>query len=53
MTLSKTNNRNRLFPWTLSGIQSFLSSEDFFNDDYFTTDHLVPAMNVKENETNF
>ncbi|MBJ6367498.1 Hsp20/alpha crystallin family protein [Snuella sedimenti] len=53
MTLIKFNNRNRLFPWNNSGLKSFLSSDDFFNDDFFVEDSLMPAMNVKEHEKNF
>jgi len=53
MSLIKFNNRNRLFPWTNNGLKSFLSSDDFFNDDFFEEDSLMPAMNVKENEADF
>jgi HSP20 family protein len=54
MSLIKFNNRNRLLPsWTNDGLKSFLSSDDFFNSDFFEEDSLMPAMNVKEHENNF
>lgn len=53
MSLIKFNNRNRLFPWNNSALKSFLSSDDFFNDDFFSEDSLMPAMNVKEHENDF
>lgn len=54
MSLIKFNNRRRLFP-SLSndGLKSFLSSDDFFNNDFFDEDSLMPAMNVKESENDF
>ncbi|HCY82953.1 MAG TPA: heat-shock protein [Xanthomarina gelatinilytica] len=53
MSLIKFNNRNRLFPWSNTDLKSFLGSDDFFNDDFFSEDSLMPAMNVKENPTDF
>jgi HSP20 family protein len=54
MSLIKFNNGNRLLPsWTNDGLKSFLSSDDFFNSDFFEEDSLMPAMNVKEHEDNF
>ena len=54
MSLIKFNNRRRLFPsWTNEGLKSFLSSDDFFNNDFFEEDSLMPAMNVKEHEDDF
>ncbi|MBC3846648.1 Hsp20/alpha crystallin family protein [Winogradskyella echinorum] len=54
MSLIKFNNRNRLFPsWNNDSLKSFLSSDDFFNDDFFEEDSLMPAMNVKEHEDDF
>ena len=50
MSLIKFNNR---FPWNTSALSNFLSADDFFNDDFFTKDSLMPAMNVKENDDNF
>lgn len=50
MSLIKFNNR---FPWNSSALTNFLSADDFFNDDFFTKDSLMPAMNVKENDDNF
>ena len=55
MSLIKKN-KQRLFPWdnTLINpwdntmLKGFLSSDDFFNDDFFEKDSLMPAMNVKE-----
>lgn len=52
MTLIKFNNRNRLLPWN-NGLKSFLSSDEFFNDDFFDEDGLMPAMNIKEQDENF
>lgn len=53
MTLIKFRNRNRLFPWNNANLKSFLSSDDFFNNDFFEEDSLMPAMNVKEHEEDF
>ena len=55
MSLIKKN-KQRLFPWSNPTInpwdntmlKSFLSTDDFFNDDFFEEDSLMPAMNVKE-----
>lgn len=55
MTLVKFNNRNRLFPWTWSNdrLKDFLSSEEFFDDDFFEENSLMPAMNIKDHEKDF
>jgi HSP20 family protein len=54
MSLIKFNNRKRLFPsWTNDSLKSFLSSDDFFNNDFFDEDSLMPAMNVKEHKDDF
>lgn len=50
MTLIKFSNR---FPWNSSVFSNFLNADDFFKDDFFTKDSLMPAMNVKENDNNF
>ena len=54
MSLIKFNNRNRLFPsWNTDSLKSFLSSDDFFHNDFFEEDSLMPAMNVKEHDKDF
>ncbi len=54
MSLIKFNNRNKLFPsWNNDSLKSFLSSDDFFNNDFFEEDSLMPAMNVKEHDDDF
>ncbi|RSK40417.1 Hsp20/alpha crystallin family protein [Mangrovimonas spongiae] len=54
MSLIKFNNRRPLLPsWTNDGLKSFLSSDDFFNNDFFEEDSLMPAMNVKEHDSDF
>jgi len=54
MSLIKFNNRNRLFPtWNNDSLKSFLGSDDFFNNNFFEEDSLMPAMNVKEHEKDF
>ena len=54
MSLIKFNNRNRLFPsWNNESLKNFLSNDDFFNNDFFEEDSLMPAMNVKEHEDDF
>lgn len=54
MSLIKFNNRKRLFPsWNNDGLQTFLNSDDFFNNDFFEEDCLMPAMNVKEHDEDF
>lgn len=54
MSVIKFNNRRRLFPsWTNDSLKSFLSSDDFFNNDFFEEDSLMPAMNVKEHDDDF
>lgn len=57
MSLIKKN-KQRLFPWnspminpwTNTMLKSFFSADDFFNDDFFEEDSLMPAMNVHETE---
>ena len=53
MSLIKFNNRNQLFPWNNNGLKNFLSTDEFFNDDFFEEDSLMPAMNVKEHNDDF
>ena len=53
MSLIKFNNRNRLFPWNNDNLKSFLSSDDFFENDFFESDTLMPAMNVIEHDKDF
>ena len=54
MSLIKFNNRNRLFPsWNNESLKNFLSSDDFFNNDFFEEDSLMPAMNVMEHDNDF
>ena len=53
MSLIKFNNRNRLFPWNNDNLKSFLSSDDFFENDFFEADALMPAMNVLEHDKDF
>ncbi|WP_044397455.1 Hsp20/alpha crystallin family protein [Lacinutrix sp. Hel_I_90] len=53
MSLIKFNNTNRLFPWSNTSLKDFLGSDDFFNNDFFEEDSLMPAMNVKENTNDF
>ncbi len=50
MSLIKFNER---FPWNKSVLTNFLNADDFFNDDFFAKDSLMPAMNVKENDDDF
>lgn len=50
MSLIKFNNR---FPWNTSALTNFLTADDFFNDDFFTKDSLMPAMNVIEHDDDF
>ena len=55
MSLIKKN-KQRLFPWNSplinpwdnTMLKGILSTDDFFNDDFFEEDSLMPAMNVKE-----
>lgn len=51
MSLVKLNRRR--FPWINDGVPSWLDADEFFADDFFQTERNVPAMNVKENKTNF
>lgn len=54
MSLIKFNNRNKLFPsWNNDSLKSFLSTDDFFNNDFFEEDSLMPAMNIKEHDQDF
>ena len=54
MTLIKFNNRNRLLPtWGNDNFKSFLSNDNFFKNDFFDEDSLMPAMNVKEHNQDF
>ena len=51
MTLTKFKKRN--FPWISETFPTWLNTEDFFSDDFFTTERNVPAMNIKETDTTF
>lgn len=54
MSLIKFNNSNRLLPsWSNENLKSFLGSDDFFMNDFFEKDSLMPAMNIKELDTEF
>lgn len=54
MNLTKFKNRNRLFPtWNNDNLNTFLSYDDIFNNDFFEDDSLMPAMNVKEHKKDF
>lgn len=50
MSLIKFNSR---FPWKNPVLTNFLNTDDFFNDDFFTKDSLMPALNIKENDNDF
>jgi HSP20 family protein len=52
MSLIKFNDRLR-FPWTPSALTNFLDADDFFNDDFFVKDNLMPAINVIEKDNEF
>jgi HSP20 family protein len=54
MTLVKFNNRNRLIPWTWSNdrLKDFLSSEEFFDEDFIEGDGFMPAMNIIDHKKN-
>lgn len=51
MSLVKFNRRR--FPWLGDTISTWLDTDEFFADDFFTRDTNLPAMNVKENDDNF
>lgn len=46
-------NFNNQFPWNKSIFSNFLNADDFLNDDFFSKDSLMPAMNVAEHENDF
>lgn len=50
MSLIKFN--NSLFPWTNEGFKSFFN-DDFFTSDLLSKDSLMPAMNIKDRESDF
>lgn len=50
MSLIKFSER---LPLSTSVFNNFLNADDFFNDDYFAQESLMPAMNVKENQDDF
>lgn len=50
MSLVKFNSRR---PWFSDKITSWLDTDDFFSDDFFTKEMNMPAMNVKENDGDF
>lgn len=53
MSLIKFNNGNRLFPWDNRDLKRFLSSDTFFDGDFFEEEGLMPAMNIKEHKSDF
>jgi HSP20 family protein len=53
MSLVKFKNGNRLFPWDNQDLKRFLSSDTFFDGDFFEEEGLMPAMNIIEHEGDF
>jgi len=53
MSLIKFSNRKRLLPWDNFGLKDFLGNDALFNDRYFEAYGLLPAMNIKEHESDF
>ncbi len=51
MSLTRFNRRR--FPWLGDRISTWLDTDSFFSDDFFTRDSDLPAMNIKENKDNF
>lgn len=51
MSLIKFNKRRS--PWINDDISTWLDTDNFFADDFFMKESNLPAMNVKENESNF
>ncbi len=51
MSLIKFN-RNRL-PWFNGDITDWMSTDGFFEDEFFSKNKNMPAMNVKDNDDNF
>ena len=53
MTLVRFNNRNRLFPWSNTGIRSLLNYDPFIDEEFMEDDSFLPAMNVKEHDDDY
>src|SRR5690606_7666634 len=53
MTLVKFNNRNSMFPWNNGGLRSLLNYDPFFDDNLLEEESFMPAMNVKENDSDY
>ena len=51
MSLIKFN-RSR-FPWFNGDITDWMSTDGFFEDEFFSKNKSMPAMNVKDNDDNF
>ncbi len=51
MSMIKFNKKR--FPLSTFGMPTWIDTDDFFADDFFTNGKNWPAMNIKENEKNF
>ncbi|MCM8568523.1 Hsp20/alpha crystallin family protein [Gramella jeungdoensis] len=51
MSLVKT--KKQRFPWMNGGLAKSFGLDDLFEDDFFTSERKLPAMNVKEHEDDF
>ena len=51
MSLVKT--KKQRFPWMNGGLAKSFGWDDLFEDDFFTSERKLPAMNVKEHEDDF
>ncbi|MCG9972807.1 Hsp20/alpha crystallin family protein [Christiangramia crocea] len=51
--MSLVKSKKQRFPWMNGGLAKSFGLDDLFDDDFFTMDRRLPAMNVKEHEDDF
>ncbi|TBW28686.1 Hsp20/alpha crystallin family protein [Gramella sp. KN1008] len=51
--MSLVKSKKQRFPWMNGSIAKSFGLDDLFDDDFFTAERRLPAMNVKEHEDDF
>lgn len=51
--MSLVKSKKQRFPWMNGGLARSFGLDDLFDDDFFTSERKLPAMNVKEHEDDF
>lgn len=51
--MSLVKSKKQRFPWMNGGLTKSFGLNDLFEDDFFTSERKLPAMNVKEHDDDF